>query len=88
MVDWLAWLRRIEFTAVAAIVIAGMCVVLGQDAARFAETYAPGATRLAGLDAPGKAGIQSVSRLSVIDYATTGAIKGQAVVLSPCKTPD
>jgi hypothetical protein len=88
MVDWLAWLRRIEFTAVAAIVIAGMCVVLGQDAARFAEVNGPSPTRLAGGDTPGQAGIQSVSRLSVIDYAATGAIKGHAVVLSPCQAPD
>jgi hypothetical protein len=48
----------------------------------------PSPTRLAGGDTPGQAGIQSVSRLSVIDYATTGAIKGHAVVLSPCQAPD
>jgi hypothetical protein len=88
MVDWLAWLRRLEFTAVAAIVIAGLCLVLGQDAARYAEVNGPSPTRLAGGGAPGRAGIASVSRLSVIDYATTGAISGQAVVLSPCQAPN
>jgi hypothetical protein len=88
MVDWLGWLRRLEFTAVAAIAIAGLCVVLGQDAARFAEIDGPNSTRLAGRDTPGQAANPLASRLSVIDYATTGAIKGHPVVVLPCQAPD
>ena len=83
MFDWLGWLRRLEFTAVAAMAIAGICLVVGERAQQFAEANAPRVVRLAG-ETDG----QAANRLNVIDYATTGSIKGRTVLLSPCKAPD
>jgi hypothetical protein len=85
MIDWLGWLRRLEFTAVAAIAIAGLSLVLGQSAQQLTETTAP---RLAAGATPGPADSQSIARLNVIDYATTGSIKGRTVLMSPCKAQD
>jgi hypothetical protein len=84
MVDWLGWLRRMEFTAIGAIVIAALSLIIGQSAQQFAETTAPSAVRLAG----GETQAQAAARLNVIDFATTGSIKGRAIVLSPCKAQD
>jgi hypothetical protein len=83
MFDWLGWLRRLEFTALAAMAIAGLCIMVGQSAQRFAEQTAPHVIRLAGSSDAG-----ATSRLSVIDYASTGSIGGGTIVLSPCKSSD
>ena len=84
MVDWAGWLRRMEFTAIGAIALAGLSLMLGQGAQQYAEANAPSAVRLAG----GETQAQAAARLNVIDYATTGSIKGRTVLLSPCKAQD
>jgi len=37
MIDWLDWLKRLEFTTVAALAIAGLCLMIGQSAERYAD---------------------------------------------------
>ena len=88
MFDWLGWLRRLEFTTVAALAIAALCLVVGQAAERFADANAPSAAMLAANGASGPADGRSTARFNVIDYATTGSVKERTVVLSPCKAQD
>jgi hypothetical protein len=83
--DRLGWIRRLEFTAVVAAAAAVGCVILGQGAERYASIAAPPADALADAEA-GKtmAGTRGGPIFNTIDYATTGSIKGQTVVISPC----
>jgi hypothetical protein len=83
MIDWLGWLKRLEFTTVAALAIAGLCLMIGQSAERFADATTTSAARLAAREA--SADGQSTARPNVIDYSATGSIKGQVVAASPCK---
>ncbi|HEY1941865.1 MAG TPA: hypothetical protein VGH40_07040 [Roseiarcus sp.] len=79
------WVKQIEFTAVAAIAMAVACVLIGQTA----ERYAAGATQaVAQADAKSQSSASGKSApvFNAIDYATTGSLKGQTVVLSPCET--
>jgi hypothetical protein len=85
MIDWLDWLKRLEFTTVAALAIAGLCLMIGQSAERYADATTT-AARLAAREAP--AGGQSAARSNMIDYSTTGSIKGGPVAASPCKVGD
>ena len=88
MIDWLGWLKRLEFTAVAALAIAGLCLLIGQSAERYRRCdhglrRSPGGARV------GNRGAIRGERFNAIDYATTGSIKGGTVVLaSPCKVGD
>ncbi len=83
--DRLGWIRRLEFTAVAAAAIAFLCVMIGQGAERYAAVTMPTSVALA--DANGGKANGEARRAPIfnaIDYATTGSIKGQTVVISPC----
>ena len=79
------WIRQIEFTAAAAIAMALICIAIGQTAERYAAdttaALAQADSKLQSL-APGK----NTPVFNAIDYATTGSVKGQTVVLSPCET--
>lgn len=85
MIDWLDWLKRLEFTTVAALAIAGLCLMIGQSAERYADATTT-AARLAAREAPADG--QSAARSNMIDYSATGSIKGRAVAASPCKVAD
>ena len=52
MIDWLGWLKRLEFTTVAALAIAGLCLMIGQSAERYADATTASAARLAAREAP------------------------------------
>ena len=86
MIDWLGWLKRLEFTTVAALAIAGLCLMIGQSAERFADTTTTSAARLAALAAPADG--QPASRLNAIDYSAIGSVKGRIIASSPCKVGD
>jgi len=84
MIDWLDWLKRLEFTTVAALAIAGLCLMIGQSAERYADATTS-AARLAAGETPADGQSASANR---IDYSATGSIKGRAVAASPCKAAD
>lgn len=86
MIDWLGWLKRLEFTTVAAIAIAGLCLLIGQSAERYADATAAESARLAAREAA--TGGQSTIRFGSVDYAATGAIKGRLQAAAPCKVED
>ena len=83
MIDWL---KRLEFTTVAALAIAGLCLMIGQSAERYADATTTAAARLAAREAPADG--QSAARSNMIDYSATGSVKGRAVAASPCKVGD
>lgn len=81
MIDWLGWLKRLEFAAVGAMAIVGLCLMIGESAERYADASTASAARLAARAAPG-------SRFNDIDYSATGTIKSQIPAASPCKAQD
>ena len=85
MIDWLGWLKRLEFTTVAALAIAGLCLMIGQSAERYADATTA-AARLAAREAPADG--QSAARFNAIDYSATGSVKGRVNAVSPCKVGD
>lgn len=83
--DRLSWIKQLEYTAVAAVAIALACVLIGQGAERYAATASPSEVALVDPSAgEARAGTHGIPIFNTIDYATTGAIKGQTVVISPC----
>ena len=86
MIDWLGWLKRLEFTTVAALAIAGLCLMIGQSAERYADATTSAAARLAAREA--LADGQSATRFDGVDYSPTGSLKGRVVAVSPCKAAD
>ncbi|MGD0641964.1 MAG: hypothetical protein ABSC22_14550 [Roseiarcus sp.] len=74
--DRFGWIKNLEFTAIAAIAIAIACVMVGQGAERYAADASPSQVALS--DPP------AAPIFNTIDYATTGSIKGQSVVVTPC----
>ncbi len=81
--DQLGRIKRLEFTAVAAAAIAIACVLIGQSAERYAASSAPSQIAIAAA-AKANAETHGAPIFNTIDYATTGSIKGQTVVISPC----
>ena len=81
MIDWLGWLRKLEFTTVAALAIAGLCLMIGQSAERYADATAAESARLL-------ANRQTIARFDGIDYSATGALKGRIQAAAPCKVGD
>lgn len=78
-------IKHLEFTFVVAAAIAAACVMIGQSAERYAASEAQPV--IAASDPSGaKAASESHGGpvFNAIDYATTGSIKGQTVVISPC----
>jgi hypothetical protein len=86
MIDWLGWLKRLEFTTVAALAIAGLCLMIGQGAERFADATTASAARLAARQTPADG--QSAARFNGIDYSAIGSVKGRVGAASPCKMDD
>ena len=80
MIDWL---KRLEFTTVTALAIAGLCLMIGQSAERYADATTASAASLAAREAPADG--QSTARFNVIDYSATGSVKAPPVAASPCK---
>jgi len=80
------WAKQIEFTAVAAIAMAVACVLIGQTAERYA---ASATSAIAEVDTKSNNTVygKPAPVFNAIDFATTGSLKGQTVVLSPCDTP-
>ncbi len=81
--DRLGWIRRVEFTAVVAVAIA---LALrddrsGRRALRRERDAVDGRARRR---ETAKAETHGAPIFNTIDYATTGSIKGQTVVISPC----
>ena len=74
MIDWLGWLKRLEFATVGALAIAGLCLMIGQSAERYADATTASAARLAAREAAADG--QSAARFNGIDYSATGSIKG------------
>ena len=78
-------IKRLEYTAAAALAIAMAAMMLGQGAERYAAGGAPSEVALA--DPNGgetKAGTLGSPIFNTLDYATTGAIQGRSLVVSPC----
>ena len=86
MIDWLGRMKRLEFATVGALTIAGLCLMIGQSAERYADATTAAAARLAAHGTP--ADDQSVARSNVIDYSATGSVKGRVVAVAPCKAAD
>jgi len=85
--DRLRWIKQLEFTAIVAVAIALACVMIGQGAERYAASASPSLVALVDPSAgETKAATHGVPIFNTIDYATTGSIKGQTVVISPCES--
>ncbi len=87
MIDWLGWLKRLEFATVGALAIAGLCLMIGQSAERYADATTASAARLAAAREATADG-QSAARFNAIDYSAIGSVKGRVVAVSPCKVGD
>lgn len=72
--------RNIGFAATWAAAITLICVIVGQTA----QKYALDSSTNAPIVASTEAAKTSRPQFNVIDYATTGAIKGQTIVIGPC----
>jgi hypothetical protein len=86
--NWLlgerGWLKHLELTAIGAIALAGLGVMIGQSAERYADNQAQAVAQAdAAAPASGSQG-RNAPVFNAIDYATTGSVKGQTVLLSPC----
>jgi hypothetical protein len=68
----------LNFAMISAIGMTLICVAIGQGAAQFAEltSTTPAMTADAGAKS---------SKFNAIDYAATGAVKGQKIVINPCE---
>ena len=86
MIDWLRWLKRLEFASVTAMAIAGLCLLIGQSAERYADASLAAAARLAAH--ANAAGGGSAARFDDVDFSPTGAVRSQIPAGSPCKTQD
>jgi hypothetical protein len=86
MIDWLAWLKRLEFATVGALAIACLSLMIGQSAERYADSATAAAARMAARESLTDGG--SAVRFNGIDYSATGSIKGQVNAASPCKAGD
>jgi sugar phosphate permease len=70
--------RMVGFAAIGAVVISVVCVLIGEGAAQYVGLNP--ATEVAADDAAKTAR----PNFNTIDFATTGSIKGQTIVISPC----
>ena len=72
--------RMVGFAATAAVVISLVCVLIGEGAAQYVGLN-PGAEGQIASDTAAKT---ARPNFNTIDFATTGSIKGQTIVISPC----
>jgi hypothetical protein len=86
MIDWLGWLKRLEFATVGALAIAGLCLMIGESAERYADATTTAAARLAAREALVDG--RSAAHFSGVDYSSTGSIKAPVGAASPCKVND
>jgi hypothetical protein len=73
--------RVVGFAATWAAVISVTCVLIGEGAAQFSSLNAPTNGGQIASDGPAKT---ARPNFNTIDFATTGSIKGQTIVISPC----
>jgi hypothetical protein len=73
--------RMIGFAAAWAAAISVACVLIGETAAQYVGLNAP--TNGAEIASEGPAKLARPN-FNTIDFATTGSIKGQTIVISPC----
>ena len=85
--DERGWLRHLEFTAVAAMATVVLCVMIGQSAERYAENAAAPETQAVAIAQSSAAPNKNAPVFNAIDYPTTGSLKGQTVIISPCTVP-
>jgi hypothetical protein len=71
--------KRVQFAALAAVIITFTCIFIGETAQQFADNLAPAASH-----APELGASASQPRFNAIDYATTAAVKGATVIIGPC----
>ena len=70
--------KTLGFVATWAVGLTLLCLVIGEGAQRFVDIAVPAAPQVA--SAQTKKPI-----FNAIDYASTGSIRGQTVILSPCE---
>ena len=73
--------RVVGFAATWAAVISVSCLLIGEGAAQFSSLNAPTNGGQIASDSPTKT---ARPNFNTIDFATTGSIKGQTIVISPC----
>ena len=73
--------RMVGFVATVAVAISMACVLIGEGAAQYVGLNAP--TNGAEIASEGPAKLARPN-FNTIDFATTGSIKGQTIVISPC----
>jgi hypothetical protein len=71
--------RLVGFAAIAAVVISMACVLIGEGAAQYVGLNPAAEGQLAA-----DAAKTARPNFNTIDFATTGSIKGQTIVISPC----
>jgi hypothetical protein len=86
MIDWLEWLKRLEFATVGSLAIAGLCLMIGQSAERYADAKTAAVALQAAREA--SADGRSAAHFSGIDYSATGSIKQPVGAASPCRLGD
>ncbi len=72
--------RMVGFAATAAVMISVACVLIGEGAAQYVGLNSGAGGQIASDDAAKTAR----PNFNTIDFATTGSIKGQTIVISPC----
>ena len=72
--------RMVGFAAMAAVVISAACVLVGEGAAQYVGLNSGAGAQIAADDAAKTAR----PNFNTIDFATTGSIKGQTIVIRPC----
>ena len=72
--------RMVGFAAMAAVVISVACVLIGEGAAQYVGLNPAADGQIAADDSAKSAR----PHFNTIDFATTGSIKGQTIVISPC----
>jgi hypothetical protein len=72
--------HMVGFAATAAVVISVACVLIGEGAAQYVGLNSGAGGQIAA-DDPAKT---ARPNFNTIDFATTGSIKGQTIVISPC----
>jgi hypothetical protein len=77
--DKLSPRKTIGFASAWAAGVTLLCIAIGTGAQQFADSVEPSRPLVAAAP-PAKKPV-----FNAIDYATTGAIKGQTVILSPCE---
>ena len=73
--------RMVGFAAASAAVIAVTCVLIGEGAAQFSSLDTPTNGGQIASDSPAKT---ARPNFNTIDFATTGSINDQTIVVSPC----